>query len=113
MSARDAAKAIERLQHLQRARAPKDMHAIQAAQLDVDYLYRLVLERASLVGKAITADDHPEAAIDKAYVDRVWAAAADAANALAYLAARITPKAGRILPSAESRGAIPLERKKP
>ncbi len=106
MSASDAAK---RLHREAKARLRQDPHIEHYASLDVDYLYRLALERQSALGKALTGDGDAEAPIDEAYIKRVWAAAADAANALAFLADRVTPHRGRIQPSSEALGAKPGE----
>jgi hypothetical protein len=102
-----ATDALKRLDKLARQRARADVHTERDAYavLDVDYLYRLALERQARLGDALRADGDLTAAIDEAYVARVWDAAADVAIALAYLADRVTPHGGAILPAVESRMA--------
>lgn len=102
-----AAAALKRLDKLARQRARADVHTERDAYavLDPDYLYRLALERQAKLGDALRADGDPAAPIDEAYVERVWDAAADTAVALAYLADRVTPHKGGILPAVESRMA--------
>ena len=103
-----ASGALKRLADLAKKRAKADVHtdADAYAVLDVDYLYRLVLERQAKLGEALRNDGNLEAPIDDAYVDRIWNAAADVAIAVGYLADRVTPRKGGILPSSEHRGAV-------
>ena len=106
----DALKALNRAQ---RERARTDAHAEHFGDLDVDYLYRLLVERTADLAKALTADGNAEAPLDDAYYARVTAAAADAANAIAYLLARVTPRGGKIRGSSEAAGAVPAPREEP
>lgn len=99
--------AMRRLTRETKGRLRAEVHAERDAfaVLDVEYLYRLLAERVAALGDALTADGNPEAAIDQAYVDRVWRSAGDAAIALAFLADRVTPRDGLVIPSSEHRGA--------
>lgn len=97
--ATDAAKALQRAQ---RDRLRADPHAATFAELDVDYLYHLAVKRMADLATAITARGETDAPIDEAYLAGVASASADAANAVAYLLARVTPKGGRIRVSSEA-----------
>lgn len=100
-----AEKALKRLERTAKVRLKGEVHAQHDAHavLDVDYLYRLALERQAAIGPALTADGNAAAPVDEAYVERVYAAAADVVIALALLADRVTPRRGGILPAVEAR----------